>query len=65
LLTKIFKEYFEENERKWVEILKGVQDYIEKLRKERDYFLCKFKPSAQMDLKKILSNKDITLENLI
>jgi hypothetical protein len=45
--------------------MKGLMDYIDKMRREREYLLCKFKPSSHIDLKKILSCKDLTLENLI
>lgn len=43
---KTFKQYFEENEKKWVEIINGLKTYVDKIRKEKENLLCKFKPSA-------------------
>lgn len=65
LITKTFKEYFEENERKWNGIMKGLKDYIDTMRKQREYLLCKFKPSSTLDFKKVMQCKDVSLENLI
>jgi len=65
LLMLLFKRYNEESERKWQSVMKGLKEYIDKLKNEREYLLCKFNYSAQMNLKETLENKELTEENLI
>ena len=62
---KVFKEYFELNEQKWLEVLKGLKEYIDKLRRERELLLGKFKSMNQIDTKAILKQKELTMENLV
>lgn len=49
----------------WNEIIKGLKEYIEKMRNEREYLLGKFKQTGPLDAKEVLKQNDVTLENLI
>lgn len=45
--------------------MKGFTLVIDKMKNERDYFLSKFKPFGAKHTSDLLSNPDLTLENLI
>jgi hypothetical protein len=42
LFLKLFKKYFEEQERHWFKMLSDLQEVIETLKQDREYLLCKF-----------------------
>lgn len=65
LMMSTFTEYFKVNELKWVEIVQGLKEFIDTLKNERVFLLSKLKPFGTRNVQDILSNKDLSLENLI
>ena len=69
LMMKTFSQYFKENEKKWAHIVNGLKDYIDKLKRERESLLCKFKPEKDdtviVNMRQILKDHDLSTENLV
>jgi hypothetical protein len=44
LIMKLFKQFYTENENKWMQIVGRLTDYIDQIRKDKEFLLGKFRP---------------------
>ena len=64
LLLKLFKKYFEENEKKWQSILRELKEVIHTLKNDRDLLLSKYEDMPP-ETKSVLDNNELSHLNLI
>jgi len=62
LLLRIFKEYFQETERKWLSVFERANTVLKSFRQDREMLMSKF--TEDLDIESILSCKDDSMENL-
>jgi hypothetical protein len=70
LIMKLFKQFFRENETKWMQTVGGLRDYIEQIRKDKEFLLGKFKASPGVSVgihcaKQVVQNEEVSYENLV
>ena len=62
-MLKLFRSYFEENEKQWLATTIGLRNQIQSLKSDRDFLLSKV-PSSSDNIASLMDNFELTESNL-